>query len=56
VTPEALNDIKVASYLSTGDDVTVKVAGTLPIPVQERRPFLSVGGRFYPLNERLEGT
>jgi len=25
VTPEALNDIKVASYLSTGDDVTVKV-------------------------------
>ena len=25
VTPEALNDIKVASYLSKGDDVTVKV-------------------------------
>src|SRR5215831_2395333 len=25
VTPEALNDVKVATYLSRGDDVTVKV-------------------------------
>jgi hypothetical protein len=25
VTPEALNDVKVASYLSDGDDVTVRV-------------------------------
>ncbi|MGC2573261.1 MAG: pyridoxamine 5'-phosphate oxidase family protein, partial [Candidatus Nitrosopolaris sp.] len=60
VTPEALNDVKVASYLSKGDDVTVKVNMdriiSWNLADSSAGKALSVGGWFYPLNERLEST
>jgi len=60
LTPEALNDIKVASYLSNGDDVTVKVNMdriiSWNLADSSAGKALSVGGWFYPLNERLEST
>jgi len=59
VTPEALNDVKVASYLSKGD-VTVKVNMdriiSWNLADSSAGKALSAGGWFYPLNERLEST
>ena len=58
VTPDALNDVKVASYLSDGDDVTVKVNMdriiSWNLADSGAGKALSVGGWFYPLNEQLE--
>jgi len=60
VTPDALNDVKVASYLSDGDDVTVKVNMdriiSWNLADSGAGKALSVGGWFYPLNEELEST
>jgi nitroimidazol reductase NimA-like FMN-containing flavoprotein (pyridoxamine 5'-phosphate oxidase superfamily) len=60
LTPEALNDVKVASYLSKGDDVTMKVNMdriiSWNLADSSAGKALSVGAWFYPLNERLEST
>jgi hypothetical protein len=54
---EALNNVKVASYLSEGDDVTAKVHMDRIISwnLNDSNPgkALSVGGWFYPLDEEL---
>ena len=55
-----MNDVKVALYLSKGDDVTVKVKmdriSSWNLADSSAGKALSVGGWFYPLNERLEST
>jgi nitroimidazol reductase NimA-like FMN-containing flavoprotein (pyridoxamine 5'-phosphate oxidase superfamily) len=60
VMPEALNDVKVASYLSKGDDVTVKVNMdriiSWNLTDSSAGKALSVGGWFYPLDDGLEST
>src|SRR5215467_2583447 len=60
VTPEALNDVKVATYLSRGDDVTVKVNMdriiSWNLSDSNAGKALSVGGWFYPLDDELEST
>jgi nitroimidazol reductase NimA-like FMN-containing flavoprotein (pyridoxamine 5'-phosphate oxidase superfamily) len=60
VTPEALNDIKVASYLSKGDDVTVKVNMdriiSWNLADSSAGKALSVGGWVYPLDDDIESA
>ncbi len=60
VMPEALNDVRVCSYLSEGDDVTVKVHMdrliSWNLTDSNAGKALSVGGWFYPLNGELEGA
>jgi nitroimidazol reductase NimA-like FMN-containing flavoprotein (pyridoxamine 5'-phosphate oxidase superfamily) len=56
VMPEVLNDVRVSSYLSEGDDVTVNViwiALSAGISDTNAGKALSVGGWFYPLNDDL---
>ena len=57
VTPEALNDVKVASYLSREDDVTVKVQYGSHYQLEPNDSSagkaLSVGSWFYPLDDEL---
>lgn len=57
VMPEALDDVRVSSYLSEGDDVTVKVHMNRLISWNltdsNAGRALSVGGWFYPLNDEL---
>jgi hypothetical protein len=58
VMPEALNDVRVCSYLTEGDDVTVKVHMdrliSWNLTDSNAGKALSVGGWFYPLNDELE--
>ena len=57
VMPEALDDVRVSSYLSEGDDVTVKVHMdrliSWNLTDSNAGKALSVGGWFYPLNDEL---
>ena len=57
VMPEALNDVKVASYLSEGDDVTLKVHMdrliSWNLTDSNAGKALSLGGWFYPLDDEL---
>jgi hypothetical protein len=57
VMPEPLSDVRVSSYLSEGDDVTVKVHMDRLISwnLSDTNPgkALSVGGWFYPFNDEL---
>jgi hypothetical protein len=57
VMPEALNDVRVSSYLSEGDDVTVKVHMDRLISWNlsdtNAGKALSVGSWFYLLNDEL---
>ena len=58
--PEALNDVRVSSYLSEGDDVTVKVHMdrliSWNLADSNAGKALSVGGWFYPLDDELESA
>ena len=60
MTPEALNDVKVASYLSKGDDVTVKVNMdriiSWNLADSSAGKALSVGGWVYPLDDDIESA
>jgi nitroimidazol reductase NimA-like FMN-containing flavoprotein (pyridoxamine 5'-phosphate oxidase superfamily) len=60
VMPEALNDVKVVSYLSEGDDVTVKVHMdrliSWNLTDSNAGKALSVGGWFYPLDDYIESA
>ena len=55
VTPEGLNDAEVASYLSKGDDVTIKVHMehmiSWNLSDSKAGKALSMGCWFYPLDE-----
>jgi Pyridoxamine 5'-phosphate oxidase len=55
VTPEGLNNAEVASYLSKGDDVTIKVHMdhliSWNLSDSKAGKALSMGGWFYPLDE-----
>jgi hypothetical protein len=57
VMSEALNDVRVSSYLSEGDDVTVKVHMdrliSWNLTDSNAGEALSVGGWFYTLNDEL---
>jgi nitroimidazol reductase NimA-like FMN-containing flavoprotein (pyridoxamine 5'-phosphate oxidase superfamily) len=57
VMPEALNDVRVSSYLSEGDDVTVKVHMdrliSWNLADSNAGKALRVGGWFYPLDDEL---
>jgi general stress protein 26 len=55
VTPEGLNDPEVASYLSKGDDITIKVHMdhliSWNLSDSKAGKALSMGGWFHPLDE-----
>jgi nitroimidazol reductase NimA-like FMN-containing flavoprotein (pyridoxamine 5'-phosphate oxidase superfamily) len=55
VTPRGLNDVKVASYLSKGDDITIKVNMdhliSWNLADSKAGKALSTGGWFHPLDE-----
>jgi hypothetical protein len=55
VTPEALKDPEVASYLSKGDDITIKVHMdhliSWNLSTSKAGKDLSIGGCFRPLDE-----
>ena len=55
VTPEGLNDAEAASYLSKGDDITIKVHMdhliSWNLSDSKAGKALSMGGWFYPLDE-----
>ena len=57
VMPEALNDVKVASYLSEGDDITLKVHMdrliSWNLTDSNAGKALSLAGWFYPLDDEL---
>jgi hypothetical protein len=54
VTPEGLNNAEVASYLSKGDDITIKVhmdhLVSWNLSDSKAGKALSMGGWFYPLD------
>ncbi len=58
VKPEALSDIRVSSYLSEGDDVTVKIHMdrliTWNLVDSKAGKALRAGGWFHPLDDELE--
>jgi Pyridoxamine 5'-phosphate oxidase len=55
ITPEGLNDNEVASYLSKGDDITIKVHMdhliSWNLSDSKAGKALSMGGWFHPLDE-----
>ena len=55
VTPKGLNDVKVASYLSKGDDITIKIHMdhliSWNLADSKAGKALSTGGWFHPLDE-----
>ena len=57
---KALNNVRVATYLSDGDDVTMKIHMdrliSWNLTDSKAGKALSVGGWFYPLDDELEGT
>lgn len=59
VKPEALSDIRVSSYLSEGDDVTVKIHMDRLITwnlADSAGKALRAGGWFHPLDNELENS
>jgi nitroimidazol reductase NimA-like FMN-containing flavoprotein (pyridoxamine 5'-phosphate oxidase superfamily) len=60
VKSEALSDVRVFSYLSEGDDVTVKIhmdrLVTWNLADSNAGKALRVGGWFHPLDDELEGS
>jgi PPOX class probable F420-dependent enzyme len=60
IKPEALNDSRVYSYLSEGDDITVKIHMdrliTWNLADSKAGKALSVGGWFHPLDNELESA
>ena len=60
VMPEALNDVRVSSYLKEGDNVTIKVHMDCLISWNltdsNAGKALSGGGWFYPLDDELESV
>jgi hypothetical protein len=60
VTPDALSNPSVASYLSGGDDVTLKVHMdhliSWNLADSKAGKALSVGGWFHPLDDELKST
>ena len=60
VRPEALSDVRVASYLSEGDDVTVKVHMdrliSWNLADSKAGRALRVSGWFHPLNDELKNA
>ena len=55
ITPEGLNDPEIASYLSKGDDVTIKIhmdhLVSWNLSDSKAGKALSIGGWFHPLDE-----
>ena len=60
VKPEALSDIRVSSYLSEDDDVTVKIHMdrliTWNLADSKAGKALRAGGWFHPLDDGLENS
>ncbi|HYX49150.1 MAG TPA: hypothetical protein VE843_05380 [Ktedonobacteraceae bacterium] len=60
VMPEALNDVRVSSYLKEGDNVTIKVHMdrliSWNLTDSNAGKALSGGGWFYPLEDELESV
>jgi PPOX class probable F420-dependent enzyme len=60
VMPEALSDARISSYLSEGDNITVKIHMdsliTWNLADSTAGKALSAGGWFHPLDDKIEST